>query len=34
MTPLFKKLNLGTRKTMHVLKAPSSFKLDALTGVI
>ena len=35
MTPLFKKLNLGTRQVVHVLDAPASFEpeLAALTGV-
>lgn len=35
MTPLFKKLNLGTTPTVHVLNAPASFapELAALTGV-
>jgi hypothetical protein len=35
MTPLFKKLNLGTHRTIHVLDAPTSFaaELAALSGV-
>ncbi len=35
MTPLFKKLNLGTHRTIHVLDAPASFaaELAALSGV-
>ncbi len=35
ITPLFKKLNLTTQDTIHVLKAPRSFEaeLDALGGV-
>ena len=35
MTPLFKKLNLGTTQVVHVLNAPSSFEreLEALAGV-
>lgn len=35
MTPLFKKLNLGTATTVHVLSAPASFEgaLQALDGV-
>lgn len=35
MTPLFKKLNLGTLQRIHVLNAPDSFepKLTALVGV-
>lgn len=34
MTPLFKKLNLGTQTTIHVLSAPESFEteLQALRG--
>lgn len=36
MTPLFKKLNLGTQTTIHVLSAPESFEteLQALTGAL
>jgi hypothetical protein len=35
ITPLFKKLNLGTHGTIHVLNAPASFdaELAALDGV-
>ena len=35
MTPLFKKLNLGSHQVIHVLNAPESFaaELAALTGV-
>jgi len=35
MSPLFKKLNLGTQSTIHVLNAPASFEpeLAALHGV-
>jgi hypothetical protein len=35
MTPLFRKLNLGTQDTVHVLNAPESFELElnALQGV-
>lgn len=35
MTPLFKKLNLGTHTVIHVLDAPASFEseLSALQGV-
>jgi hypothetical protein len=35
MSPLFKKLNLGTHSTIHVLNAPESFEpeLAALEGV-
>jgi hypothetical protein len=35
MSPLFKKLNLGTQSTIHVLNAPESFEpeLAALDGV-
>ncbi len=35
MTPLFKKLNLGTTQVVHVLNAPASFEseLAALDGV-
>lgn len=35
MTPLFKKLNLGTHKSLWILNAPESFdhELDPLTGV-
>lgn len=35
MSPLFKKLNLGTQNTIHVLNAPPSFEseLAALEGV-
>lgn len=35
MTPLFKKLNLGSQRCIHVLSAPTSFdhELAALTGV-
>lgn len=35
MTPLFKKLNLGTARLVHVLNAPASFdaELAALDGV-
>ncbi len=35
MTPLFKKLNLGTQTVVHVLNAPDSFEaeLAALQGV-
>ena len=35
MTPLFKKLNLGTQNVIHVLNAPESFEseLEALEGV-
>jgi hypothetical protein len=35
MTPLFKKLNLGTQTVIHVLNAPASFEpeLAALGGV-
>jgi hypothetical protein len=35
MTPLFKKLNLGTHTVIHVLNAPASFEpeLAALSGV-
>jgi hypothetical protein len=35
MTPLFKKLNLGTQTTIHVLNAPRSFEpeLAALEGI-
>jgi hypothetical protein len=35
MTPLFKKLNLGTQSVIHVLNAPASFEpeLVALSGV-
>jgi hypothetical protein len=35
MTPLFKKLNLGTTQVVHVLNAPASFEaeLAALEGV-
>lgn len=35
MTPLFKKLNLGKQKLIHVLNAPESFEpaLEALDGV-
>lgn len=35
MTPLFRKLNLGEHRTIHVLDAPASFEaeLAALTGV-
>jgi hypothetical protein len=35
MTPLFKKLNLGTHAVIHVLNAPPSFEpeLEALGGV-
>jgi hypothetical protein len=35
MSPLFKKLNLGTQSTIHVLNAPASFEpeLAALEGV-
>ena len=35
MTPLFKKLNLGTQTVIHVLNAPDSFdpELAALEGV-
>src|SRR5450432_926329 len=35
MTPLFKKLNLGTQSIIHVLNAPPSFEpeLAALDGV-
>lgn len=35
MTPLFKKLNLGTQTVVHVLNAPASFEpeLAALAGV-
>ncbi len=35
MSALFKKLNLGTHATIHVLNAPASFEpeLDALNGV-
>lgn len=36
MSPLFKKLNLGSHSTIHVLKAPRSFEpeLAALTDVV
>ncbi|MGR9682019.1 hypothetical protein ACUOGR_24375, partial [Escherichia coli] len=35
MTPLFKKLNLGTARLIHVLDAPASFEaeLGGLQGV-
>lgn len=35
MTPLFKKLNLGSARVLHVLQAPASFEpeLQALEGV-
>jgi hypothetical protein len=35
MTPLFRKLNLGTQRTVHVLDAPASFEpeLRQLEGV-